>query len=133
MDSLHFGFLLHILIENPASMNFFVFPSNQLDTYSPQAHAVIRQYAILLLASVLISSSFLLRPIDQLSGQVAGALCLYHIAPSWRSINRLQARSQRGESLFLSQAAFYLFAHTAAGAMLAHCCYSSFLLPLLFR
>ncbi len=127
LGSLHLGFLLHVLIEVPASVNFFVFPSGQLGTYEPQAHAVIRQYALLLFTSVLISVIFMLRPMDELSGQVAGALSLYHVGPSLRSIGRLRTRSQRSERLLPSEAGFYLLLHAAAGAALATCCWSSFL------
>jgi hypothetical protein len=121
------GFLLHILIEVPASINFFVFPSRQLGTYSPQAHAVIRQYALLLLTSVLISVEFLIRPVDELSGQVAGALAIYHVGPSARSIGRLWTRILHGRPFLVSEAALYLLLHTVTGAALANCCWQSIL------
>ena len=127
LKKLQLGFLLHVLIEVPAAVNFLIFPSNQLGTYSPQAHAVIRQYALLLITSVLVSIIFMLRPVDQLAGQVAGALSLYHIGPSLRSIGRMRSRSQRNEQILTSEAGFYLLLHTAAGVTLAHCCWSSFL------
>jgi hypothetical protein len=126
IDSFQLGFLLHCIIEIPAAANFFVFPSGQLRVYSPQAHAIIRQYALLLLTSVLISVLFLLRPVDELSGQVAGALSLYHVGPSVRSLGRLRRwtpSSPDSDRAFPFQAAFYLVLHTAAGATLAHCCW----------
>jgi hypothetical protein len=126
VKDLPLGFLLHVLIEVPASINFFVFPSGQLGSYSPQAHAIIRQYALLLITTIVISIIFIVRPLDDLSGQVAGALGLYHIGPSLRSIGRLWTRSQQGHSLIPSEAAFYLLLHTVAGAALAHCCWSAF-------
>ena len=121
------GFMLHVVIEVPAAINFFLFPSGQLDSYSPQAHAVIRQYAMLLLTSVLIAMVFLVRPVDQVSGQIAGALSIYHVAPCLRSIGRLYTRFQQDESLFASQANFYVLLHSFAGASLAACCWSTFL------
>ncbi|KAH8684229.1 hypothetical protein BGZ60DRAFT_511295 [Tricladium varicosporioides] len=78
-------FWLHIIIELPASLNFFLRPSEQLPTPAPQAHAIIKQYAVLLLASNLIALTFALRPIDDTSKKVAGALAVYHIAPVLRA------------------------------------------------
>jgi hypothetical protein len=124
LRDLPMGFLLHILIEVPASINFLLFPSRQLETFSPQAHAVIRQYALLLLTSVLIALIFLLRPVDDLSGQVAGVLSLYHIGPALRSIARLRFRLQENHPILPSEAALYLLLHTATGASLAYCFWS---------
>lgn len=121
-NGLKLGFLLHILIEVPASINFLVYPSGQLGSPSPQAHPIIRQYALLLMTSVVIAIIYMLRPLDSTSGQVAGALGIYHVGPSLRSIARLQTRFQQGHSLIYSEASLYLFVHTVTGAALAHCC-----------
>lgn len=83
-------FLLHVVVEIPASLNFLLYPGGQLRTYSPQAHPVIRQYAVLLLSTILIALSFASRSQDELSGQVAGALALYHLAPMLRATGRLR-------------------------------------------
>lgn len=82
-------FWLHILIELPASLNFFFNPSEQLSSPAPQAHAIIKQYAVLLLVSNLISLIFALRPLDRTSRKVAGALALYHLAPLIRAASRI--------------------------------------------
>ncbi len=82
-------FYLHILIETPALLNFLFRPSEQLSTPAPQAHAVIRQYAILLFSSNLIALIFALRPFDSTSRNVAGALSVYHLAPLVRAVARV--------------------------------------------
>lgn len=91
---LHVAFGLHILIETPASLNFFLEPSEQLQlgTPSPAAEAVVRQYALLIFSSNLIALVFLLRPVDKVSRQVACALGIYHIGPALRAISRLLRR-----------------------------------------
>jgi len=112
------GFLFHIIIETPALFNFFVFPSKQLGTHTPHAHAVIRQYAVLILTSNLVALNFVWRPVDELSGKIAGALAVYHIAPSVRSIIRLQRQAHDGRPLIPSEAFLYLVVHTICGAAL---------------
>lgn len=90
-------FCLHILIELPASINFFLFPSAQVSTsastppVSAPAGALIRQYAVLLLSSNLIALIFALQPINSTSRQVAGALAVYHLAPVIRAGSRIRA------------------------------------------
>ena len=86
------GFLLHLIVELPASINFLLRPSATLSIAQPEAHAVIRQYALLLLSTNLIVMTFLMRDMDQLSGKVAGALALYHIGPVARALSRIQKR-----------------------------------------
>lgn len=96
-------FVAHVVVETPASINFFLRPSGQLTTSAPQAHAVIRQYAVLLLSSIITASSFALRDLDELSGQVAGAFALYHLAPLVRASGRLVGRQGFwGPLLFLA-------------------------------
>jgi hypothetical protein len=124
-EGMRWEFLLHIVIEVPAALNFLLFPSRQLTIYSPQAHAVVRQYAVLLFTSVIISALFLFRIHDELSGQVAGALSLYHIGPSIRSVARLRTRLREGRGLFPSEPAFYLVLHMLAGAALSHSWWTS--------
>lgn len=100
---LQIPFLLHVLIELPASLKFFFNPSSGLTTHtqtvkvtksdagtlSPEVVLVIRQYAILLFTSVLISASFVAREPDNLSKWVGGCLGLYHAGPIWRAIWRI--------------------------------------------
>lgn len=82
-------FWLHILIELPASLNFYFNPSEQLPSPAPQAHAIIKQYAVLLLVSNIIAGIFALRPLDRTSRNVAGALAVYHCAPFMRALRRI--------------------------------------------
>jgi len=114
------GFLIHIFIEVPASFNFLLFPSRQLETTTPHAHAVIRQYAVLLFASVLVATVFVSRPMDDTSGKVAAALAIYHVAPSIRAANDLSRRSQLGKPFLASEACLYLFVHVVCCATLLH-------------
>jgi hypothetical protein len=82
-------FWVHVLTELPASINFFLRPSEQLSSPAPQAHAIIRQYAILLLVSNIIALIFALRPVDATSRHVGGALSIYHTAPLVRAARRI--------------------------------------------
>ncbi|KAI9871303.1 MAG: hypothetical protein M1830_003058, partial [Pleopsidium flavum] len=65
-------FLLHILLELPASILFFLRPSTQLPHPHPPSHALIRQYAILLLSSNLIAFVFLVYRVEGGGGGGAG-------------------------------------------------------------
>jgi hypothetical protein len=86
-------FWLHLLIELPASTNFFFAPSEQLSSPAPQAHMILKQYAVLLFVSALIALIFALRPIDGTSRRVAGALSVYHLAPLVRAGSRIMEGS----------------------------------------
>lgn len=115
-------FLLHAIVETPASLNFFLFPSNQLGAHTPNAHAVIRQYACLLLASVWVSLAFIQRPPDALSGQVAGAFSFYHIAASIRASSRMQQHVSKANHTVSSEAILHLVVHSFCfGSMWYHC------------
>ena len=134
MANARMGYLLHVLFEVPAAINFFLFPSRQLGIHTPQAHAVIRQYALLLLSSVLVALIFAWRPTDKLSGQVAGALALYHLGPVVRSASRIrqylyQANTLRRGPKSLSEPTLYLVVHVLTGLMLAHTCWTAYLVP----
>ncbi|TVY87843.1 hypothetical protein LAWI1_G006763 [Lachnellula willkommii] len=82
-------FWLHLLIELPASLNFFLNPAEQLSAAAPQAHALVRQYALLLFASSLVALIFATRQVDRTSRNVAGALAVYHLAPLVRAVTRV--------------------------------------------
>jgi hypothetical protein len=87
-------FWLHIIIEFPASINFFLHPSatissSQTAPLSPQVEAIIRQYAVLLFVSVLVALIFAVRDVDVTSRRVAGALSVYHLMPLSRAAKRL--------------------------------------------
>jgi hypothetical protein len=104
-------FWFHLLIELPASINFFLNPSEQLSSPAPQSHTIIRQYAVLLLVSALIALIFAFRPIDKTSRNVAGALSLYHLAPVTRAGSRILEGS-RGYGNGLGGPATHLIVHT---------------------
>ncbi|PFH61039.1 hypothetical protein XA68_18356 [Ophiocordyceps unilateralis] len=110
----HLGFHLHLLIETPAAIGFILAPSSTLSTTQPHAHAALRQYGLLLLATNLIvlatlqllllldddddddSSIFVVVPpaaasvVVLLRRRVAAALALYHVGPCLRALCRLR-------------------------------------------
>ncbi|KAE9380588.1 hypothetical protein N431DRAFT_432868 [Stipitochalara longipes BDJ] len=111
-------FWFHLLIEFPASINFFFNPSEQLSSPAPQSHIIVRQYAVLLLVSALIALIFALRPIDETSRYVAGALSVYHVAPLMRAGSRiLERRGEYGRGL--GGPTVHLIVHTICFAGLA--------------
>lgn len=116
------AFMLHIIIEVPAAINFMVQPSKQLGIYTPHAHAIIRQYAVLLVSSILISVIFVSRPLDSLTRNVAGSLAIYHVGPFLRSWSRLQSQAKQSLPVLLSEAALYLICHLLCGMTLISCC-----------
>jgi hypothetical protein len=120
MASLNLGFLIHIIIEVPAFINFFFAPSRQLGTLTPHAHPVIRQYAVLLLSTVLVAISFVRHPQDDMSSKVAAAFAIYHIAPAVRSWVRLVKQARSGEPVLLTEAFLYLVVHVICCAALLH-------------
>ena len=101
MSSRYLGsvpFILHIVIELPAAIFFAFHPSATLSKPQPQAQAVIRQYALLLLSTIIIAAAF----VDQnQKGDspkmqeriVASALAMYHLGPLIRAAHR----SSKGE------------------------------------
>ena len=128
------GYLLHAFIEIPAAINFFLFPSRQLGVHTPQAHPVIKQYALLLFSSVLIALIFAWRPEDELSGQVAGALAIYHVGPAVRSASRLEQCLSHPELIKqgfgrLTEPTLYLVVHIATGSLLIHISWTAYLFP----
>lgn len=95
-------FIFHIVIELPAAISFAFsfafFPSATFPVPQPHAQAAIRQYALLLLSTVIIAAMFVPQdrkgdgPRMQERG-VASALALYHVGPLIRAAHR----SRRGE------------------------------------
>lgn len=112
------AFVLHIVIEVPAAINFMFQPSKQLAVYTPHAHAVIRQYAVLLLSSILIAALFAPRPVDDLGRGVAGSLAIYHVGPFLRSWGRLRSQAKQSLPVLISEAALYLVCHLLCGTAL---------------
>lgn len=91
-------FILHIIIELPAALSFAFFPSATLSIAQPHAQAVIRQYALLLLSTIIIAAVFSLQDRgghgpNMPERGVASALALYHLGP----LIRAGHRSRRGE------------------------------------
>jgi len=120
-EGYNMAFVMHAVIEIPAAINFMFLPSKQLGEYTPHAHAIVRQYALLLLVSVLISLTFATRPMDDLSRAVAGSLAMYHIGPALRSMGRLRRQAAQSKRLLLSEATLYLVVHIACGTSLFMC------------
>lgn len=91
------AFLLHILGEFGASISFFFRPSQTLRQPQPDAHAVIRQYALLLTSTNLIAATFLFqdRP-TTVSSKVASALALYHFGPLTRAALKVRMGERMG-------------------------------------
>lgn len=90
-------FLIHILGELIASYGFFLRPSATLTRPQPDAHAVIRQYALLLTSTNLIASIFLFQDHpSQTSCQVASALALYHLGPLTRAGYKIRNGERTG-------------------------------------
>ncbi len=98
-------FLFHVILETPAVIAFALFPSATLRMKQPEAHPVIRQYALLLLTTILIAVLFAFQSDDvqasslhaqKLEYQVAGALSLYHVGPMIRAIGKLTNRDIGG-------------------------------------
>lgn len=79
----------------------------------PNANAVIRQYALLLMSSNLIAYTFLFRPTDEASSAIAAAFALYHIGPSIRAGHRINSGERNGDGgrKLLRSPWVHLFAH----------------------
>ena len=119
-------FVFHIILETPAAVAFALFPSATLEAPQPQAHAVIRQYALLLLTTVLISAVFASQSHDspahesrvlELEHEVAGALAMYHLGPVIRAVYKLRNRFKEGRSW--RTPCLHLLSHGATGMALA--------------
>lgn len=115
------AFMLHTAVEFPAALKFMFYPSKQLGVHTPQAHAIVRQYALLLMSTVLVSLLFARRPVDELSRAVGGAFAIYHIGPFLRSWYRLRKPSVTFQQKLWSEAFLYLVVHLICGlALLSH-------------
>ncbi len=123
-----FSFVLHVFVELPACLNFLLAPDDQLPLSAPQAHAVIRQYAVLLFSSVLISVMFALRDQDIMTGKVAGALALYHIAPCIRAWSRIRGEVPKAQPRsFIKDPVLHLFLHSLCLGSLSLTCWSLYM------
>ena len=118
-------FILHVILESPAAVAFALFPSATLRTPQPEAHALIRQYALSLLTTVLIAAVFARQPhdlqannahIQRLEQQVAGALALYHVGPMIRAARKYRARQEQDRRMM---PCLHFFSHGACGMALA--------------
>jgi hypothetical protein len=114
----HLALLVHFLIELPASVLFFLRPSQTLSQPQPHAHGVIRQYALLLVASELVVMPLLLQPVSGHSRSVAGALAVYHLGPTARFLSRWRRARLEGESSMAAGAATIAVAHAVAASMM---------------
>ena len=87
------AFAAHIIIEVPATLNFFFRPSSTLAEPQRAAHGVIRQYSIALLSTIVIAAALLKNPHNELASIIAFALGMYHTAPLVRAMNRIRSRA----------------------------------------
>ena len=97
-------FILHIVVELPAALFFAFSPSATLSKPQPHAQAVIRQYALLLLSTIIIAAVFV--PEDRKGDRpkmeeriVASALGLYHLGPLIRAAHRFRRGKGTGRYL----------------------------------
>ena len=92
LATIHVAFVLHLIIETAASVNFLLRPSATLSVPQPYSHGVIRQYGLLLLSINIIVAVLLYYPIDSASRLIALALAFYHVGPTVRAVSRIQQR-----------------------------------------
>ena len=101
-------FILHIVVELPATIAFMLYPSATLPMPQVHAHAVIRQYALLLLSTNIMAAVFVFQSRNDESGDdgvghiercIAGSLALYHIGPLIRAWCRVWNAQGRGKRL----------------------------------
>ena len=90
--------LFHIIIETPAAINFILSPSATLTSPQLPAHAIIRQYGLLLACTNAMVLFILCSQAEDsrnllLERRIAGVLAIYHIGPLLRAL----ARMRRGE------------------------------------
>lgn len=122
-------FLLHIIVELPACISFFFQPSATLQVPQPHAHSLIRQYALLLLSSILIAAIFVYehpqphsltqQTRSNLASTVAPALAIYHIGPLIRASDRMKCgEGSRGHWLRLRNPRLHIAAHALCIAAL---------------
>ena len=110
-----FAFLLHLIIETAAAINFLLRPSATLLAPQPHSHAVIRQYALLLISSNIIAAVMLNREVDATSGKIAGALGVYHFGPVVRAVSRIV---QKSSGSGLNEPWLHAIAHMLCGTCL---------------
>ena len=110
-----FAFLLHMIIETAASINFILRPSATFLVPQPHSHGVIRQYALLLISSNIIAAVMLNREVDATSGNIAGALGVYHFGPLVRAVSRIVEKSSGSG---INGPWLHAFAHMLCGTCL---------------
>ena len=113
----HLSLILHLCIELPGSINFMLRPSSTLSKPQPQSHGVIRQYALLLMSTNIMVMLLLIKPMDELTQQISGALALYHTAPIIRAVSRIRSQ-EAGRAL--GGPWLHALVHSVCAAILAH-------------
>lgn len=112
------AFVLHVAIELPAALSFMVNPSRQLGRCTPHAHAVVRQYALLLFSSILVALVFIPHPADCVSGRVAASLAIYHVGPTVRSWYRVCGTGSLPHAISWGEGLLYFIVHAVCGTAL---------------
>lgn len=108
-------FILHIAVELPAAISFAIFPSATLLISQPHAQAVIRQYALLLISTIIVAAVFIPQTgkgdgAEMQERGVAGALALYHLGPLIRAAHRSWKGEGTGRHL-LGHPWIHVFVH----------------------
>ena len=107
-------FLMHIIVEFPAAITLAFNPSGTLPVMQHDAHAIIRQYALLLMSSNFIASILALQDsqlpgLNPVSQGVAVSLAFYHLGPAVRAIGRIRRRDETQS--FLANPRLHVSAH----------------------
>ena len=114
-------FLLHLIVEIPASLTFFFRPDSQLQQPQPFARSLIRQYGAALLSLNAIAAIFALRESDEVTGKVALAISIYHVAPTFRACSRILHPKEETDvsRAVLGGPILHLTAHITCAVMLS--------------
>ena len=116
-------FILHIIVELPAAVSFAFFPSATLLIPQPHAQGVVRQYALLLISTIIVAAVFIPQTgkgdwAEMQERGVAGALALYHLGPLIRAAHR-SWEGEGSERPLLGQPWLHMFGHVLCCLSLA--------------
>ena len=107
------------MTELPGSLGFFFSPSATLQIPQPYAHALIRQYALLLATTIGIAAIFLFQPATRTSRYIAGSFAFYHLGPIARAMNRLWIGKQGDAGKGMANPWIHLIVHFICAVVLA--------------
>lgn len=93
------SFLLHVLIETPASLTFILRPQSQLSPLPPAAALILQSFGGLLLSLNLVAIVFVRRTFDPVARHVAAAFAFWHLWPCYRAFVRLSRDAEEKVAL----------------------------------